>query len=88
MEAEVMRLAAQQEKLERDWRRIPFLAAFGLTAIPAYHIWGGWAALYALLFTPCLMISATYLIGVRRSETRQLRMELERSLAEKKGLEG
>lgn len=84
MEIEVKRLASEQEKLDRDWRRIPFLLSFVVTSIPAYLLWGGWAALYAILFTPCLVIAATYLVGVRRAETRAAMAELQRALAEQK----
>lgn len=80
MEAEVLRLESEQVKLERDFRRVPFLLVFGLAAIPAYFLWGGLAALYGVLFTPCLVITAFYLVGVRRAENRQNLIEMRQSL--------
>lgn len=67
-EAEVVRLREEGRLLERDWRRIPFLFGFVLLAAPAYWIWGPLASLYALLFVPCLLLTAVYLVGVRRRE--------------------
>lgn len=80
IEKEVERLHDEAKILERDWRRVPLLFAFILTAGPAYWIWGPTAALYAVLCTPCLVITALYLLGVRRSENRQSIAELERQL--------
>lgn len=80
IEREVERLHSEAKVLERDWRRVPFLFAFILSALPAYLIWGPAAAFYAILCTPCLVITALYLLGVRRSENRQSIEELERQL--------
>ncbi len=80
IEQEIERLHGEAKILERDWRRVPLLFAFILTAGPAYWIWGPTAALYAVLCTPCLVITAVYLLGVRRSENRQSIAELERQL--------
>lgn len=75
----------QGEILERDWRRIPFLGLFLLSAGPAYWIWGPTAAVYAVLCTPALVGTALYLIGVRRSENRHEIEELEGQLRDMGG---
>lgn len=77
---EIERLKGLGEELERDWHRIPYLGAFVLSAGPAYWIWGPTAAIYAILCAPCLVGTALYLVGVRRSENRQLLEELEGQL--------
>lgn len=78
MDAELTRLDEEGKALAREWRRIPWLFAFVVLAAPAYWIWGPLAALYAVLFTPCLVGTAAYLVGVRRRENRELRAELQR----------
>ncbi len=80
--AEIDRLKDEAKILERDWRRIPFLFAFILFAGPAHWIWGPTAAFYAILCVPCLVITAAYLIGVRRRENTELLGELEGQLEE------
>ncbi|MCA9610298.1 MAG: hypothetical protein KC619_32105 [Myxococcales bacterium] len=78
MDAELARLAEEGKALDREWRRVPLLFAFVVTAAPAYWIWGPLAALYAVLFTPALVGTAAYLVGVRRRENRELHAELKR----------
>lgn len=80
MRAEIARLIEEDQSLDRDWRRIPYLLAFAVLAAPAYWIWGPLAAIGALLCTPCLLGTAAYLIGVRKREARDLRAELEGEL--------
>lgn len=80
MEREVERLEGEAKVLERDWRRIPWLFVFVLSAVPAFLIWGKTAAIYAILCTPCLVGTAAYLLGVRRSENQQSLRELQRQL--------
>ncbi len=80
MEQELERLRSEAKILERDWRRVPFLFVFILSAVPAYLIWGPTAAFYAILCTPCLVITALYLLGVRRAENKQSIEELEQQL--------
>lgn len=80
IEVEIERLEEQGVLLERDWRRIPYLGAFVLSAGPAYWIWGPTAAFYAILCAPCLVGTALYLVGVRRSENKQLLEELQGQL--------
>ena len=41
-------------------------------AAPVYFIWGGTAAFYTVLAAPCLVLTALYLLAVRRAENRQL----------------
>lgn len=74
------RLKEEADILERDWRRIPFLLLTALLAAPAYFVWGPLAAIFALIAAPCLVLTALYLIGVRKSENRQSIAELERQL--------
>lgn len=83
IEKEIERLREEAKVLERDWRRVPYLFAFVLSAVPAYLIWGPTAAFYAVLCTPCLVVTALYLLGVRRAENRQSIAELERQLRER-----
>ena len=80
IEAEIERLKGEAKTLERDWRRIPFLAAFFLLALPVNWIWGPTASFYAVLCVPCLVATAAYLIGVRKRENRDLLVELEDQL--------
>jgi len=80
IEAEVTRLEALQKELDRDYRRVPLLLAFGLLTIPVYYIWGTTAAIYAILCTPCLLIAALYLVGVRRADNKKEMLELRRTL--------
>lgn len=80
MAIEIERLKGEAEVLERDWRRIPYLAGFIVLAGPAHLIWGPIAAMYAVLCVPCLIGTAYYLIGVRKRENRDLLVELEEQL--------
>lgn len=76
IEIEIERLEREGVLLDRDWHRIPYLGIFILSAGPAYWIWGPTAAFYAILCVPCLVVTALYLIGVRRSDNRQSLEEL------------
>ena len=78
--AEIERLKEEALVLERDWRRIPYLAAFIVLAGPVHWVWGATAAFYAILCVPCLVATAAYLIGVRKRENRDLLAELEEQL--------
>jgi hypothetical protein len=78
MDQELERLREEGRTLEREWRRVPWLSSTVVLAAPTYAIWGPLAALYAVLFVPCLVIAALYLIGVRRSENRATLEELEK----------
>ncbi len=81
LKAEVARLKGELAKLERAWERRYHLAAFALTAIPTYFIFGGLVASVVLACTPALIATQTYLVGVRRLECRQLIEEMMRELA-------
>ena len=81
---EVVRLKSEAEVLQRDWRRIPFLGVLGFLAVPAYFVWGPLAGIAVVLMVPALLLTATYLIGVRRAENRQSIDELERQLEDSK----
>lgn len=84
IEIEVERLEHEAKILERDWRRIPLLMASVVLAVPAYFVWGATAAIVAVLLAPCLVVTALYLIGVRRAENRQTIGELRRQLEDSK----
>jgi hypothetical protein len=77
---EVARLRDLGEQLERDWRRIPYLGGAVVLVGPAFWIWGPTVGLYALLCVPCLVVTALYLVGVRRAENREQVADYERQL--------
>ncbi len=79
--AQIERLKAQRARLERDWARIPRLAWALLFVVPAYFLWGITGALSTVLFVPCLIGTAAYLVGVRRFENGQTIAELEQAVA-------
>lgn len=81
IEIELVRLEGEANVLERDWRRIPYLAVLVVLAVPVYYVWGAIAALGAVLAVPCLVVTALYLIGVRRYENKQNIEELRAQLA-------
>lgn len=81
LEAEITRLNGELRKLEHAWDHRFRLAAFGLGAIPAYLFFGGLVAIVVLACTPMLIVTQTYLVGVRRVECRQLIDELMSELA-------
>ncbi len=85
LEGEVDRLRKELAILERQWARKHLLAAFGLLALPALYF----GTLYAMIFllcTPALVATQAYLIGVRRSECRELIEESRREIARLKSL--
>lgn len=77
---EVVRLRELGLELERDWRRIPYLGGTVLLVGPAFWIWGPTVGLYALLCVPALVVTALYLVGVRRAENREQVADYERQL--------
>lgn len=85
LEGELDRLRKELAILERQWARKHLLAAFGLFALPALYF-GALYAVIILLCTPALIGTQAYLIGVRRSECRELIEETKRELARLKGL--
>ncbi len=80
IEAELKRLEVELGVLERQWNRKHYLALFGLLTIPAYFYWGIPALMLGVLATPSLVLTQAYLIGVRRSECRELIAESEQRL--------
>jgi cell division protein FtsL len=80
--AQIERLKQQRARLERDWSRIPRLGYSAALVVPAYFVGGTGPALATLLFVPCLLGTAAYLIGVRLFENKQLVEELEHAVAE------
>jgi hypothetical protein len=79
--AQIERLKQQRMRLERDWSHIPRLAYAAILVAPAYFFWGVGAALATLLFVPCLLGTAAYLVGVRLFENKQTTQDLERAVA-------
>lgn len=80
--AQIERLKQHRARLEKDWSRIPRLAYSGLLVVPAYFVGGVGAALATLLFVPCLVGTAAYLVGVRLFENKQTTRDLELQVAE------
>ena len=87
IEKEIERLEEQATLLERDWKRLPYLWGGMLLVGPIWLIWGPVVGLYALLCVPCLFFTALYLVGVRRSENRQMLAEMRRQLERMRGPE-
>lgn len=81
IEQEIARLHQEGAKLEREWHQVPYLFALVLLAGPVFWIWGPVAGFYTILGAPSLVVTAYYLVGVRRSENRELLRDLERQLA-------
>jgi hypothetical protein len=73
-------LESERAKLEAEWRQIPRYAGAALLAIPAGLVWGWPAVVIVLVATLGLLVTAAYLLGVRRAgtiaELRDLRREL------------
>ncbi|MBN8609509.1 MAG: hypothetical protein J0L92_02935 [Deltaproteobacteria bacterium] len=80
LEGELSRLQKELAILDRQWARKHLLAAFGLVALPALYF-GTLYAVIVLLCTPALVATQAYLIGVRRSECRELIEEARREIA-------
>lgn len=80
LEAELVRLRGELAILERQWARKHLLAGFGLLALPALYF-GALYAVIVLLCTPALVATQAYLIGVLRSECRELIEEAKREIA-------
>lgn len=81
---EIERLKKELAVLDRQWDRKHYLGAFGLLAIPAYF-YGLAYAIIVILCTPALVAVQAYLIGVRRSECRELLAEARGELARLRG---
>jgi DMSO/TMAO reductase YedYZ heme-binding membrane subunit len=79
--AQIERLKQQRARLQRDWSLIPRLGYAAVLVVPAYLVWGLDAAMAAILFVPCLLGTAAYLVGVRLFENKQTLQELEHAVA-------
>jgi hypothetical protein len=89
LEAEVVRLNAELETLERRWKQKHRLGWFALVAIPVFFLAPspGWA--FGVVFaTPFLVLTQAYLIGMRRAECRQLILQTERDLEKLRMMRG
>lgn len=80
LDEELKRLHKELAVLDRQWAQKYRLGAFGLLALPAAY-WGIAYSFIVLLCTPALIATQAYLIGVRRSECRELIGEAKRELA-------
>jgi hypothetical protein len=67
-EAELSRLRAQIDSLDRDWQRLPRMLGLAVLAIPAGFQWGVLAAFLTILGTVILVGVGGYLIRVRKAE--------------------
>ncbi|MFK7985699.1 MAG: hypothetical protein AB8I08_06675 [Sandaracinaceae bacterium] len=74
------RLREEREKLAREWKQVPYLGLSIVLVAPIYWIWGPVPAFYTVLCVPSLVVTAYYLIGVRRNENKENIAELERQL--------
>lgn len=85
LETEVERLRGMVSALDKEYRRIPYLAAF-IVAVPIVHaMWGPVYAFYALACVPCLIGTAYYLVGVRRYEAKSEIRDLEAQIDQLRG---
>ena len=80
VEREVVRLREEGVQLAKEWSRVPWLAASIVLVVPCYLIWGATVMFYGVLCVPCLVLTAYYLIGVRRRENQRLVAEYEHQL--------
>jgi hypothetical protein len=81
-EAEMLRLDAEYASLDVLWSKVRRSTLWLLLAPLVWYGFGWGAAVVALLLAGALVLTRTYLIGVRRSENRVTRKELERELRE------
>lgn len=82
IEAEIAWSQQQLQSLERDWRRLPYIALLLLLAIPGGYFWGGLGALIAVVGTLIIGAISAYLVTGHKSEyedkIRDLKKDLQR----------
>jgi hypothetical protein len=81
-EAEMLRLDAEYALLDVLGSKARRSTVWVLLAPLVWYGFGWGAAVVELLLTGALVLTRTYLIGVRRSDNRVTRRELERELSE------
>ena len=80
LEAEVKRLENELKTLRSQWNKRHYLFAFIVLSIPAYFILGRVYAVIAVLCTPALFATQSYLLYIRQNECRELIAEAKRDL--------
>lgn len=80
LEAKQADLIRHLQSLDRDSRRVPWLGALGLSAIPAGYYWGLPGVAVSLVATIFLVGSAVYLIWGHRGEYVQKVAEVREQL--------
>ena len=66
--AEVKRLRGLRSDLDREWRQLRWAAIPSLLAVPAFFLWGPIGSSLVILAVASIVVTAAYLIGVRRKE--------------------
>ncbi len=66
--AEVKRLRGLRSDLDREWRQLRWAVAPSFLAAPAYFVWGPIGSALVALAVASVVVTAAYLIGVRRKE--------------------
>ncbi|MCB9599645.1 MAG: hypothetical protein H6722_06985 [Sandaracinus sp.] len=66
--AEVARLRKLRKDLDREWRGLRWSAIPTLLAIPAFFLWGVIGSSLVILGVGSIVVTAAYLILVRRKE--------------------
>jgi hypothetical protein len=81
-EVEMQRLDVEYASLDVSWGKVRRSTLWVLLAPLVWYGLGWGAAVVELLLAGALVLTRTYLIGVRKSENRATRKELERELRE------
>lgn len=66
--AEVKRLRGLRADLDREWRQLRWSVIPTLLAIPAFFVWGPIGSSLVILAVASIVVTAAYLILVRRKE--------------------
>lgn len=82
IEAEIAWCNAQLQSLERDWRRLPYIALLLLAVVPAGYVWGGMGAFIATVGTVVIAAISAYLIAGHKSEYEDKIRALKKDLAQ------
>lgn len=83
----MLRLDAEYASLDVLWAKVRRSTLWVLLAPLVWYGFGWGAAVVELLLAGALVLTRTYLVGVRRSENRVTRQELERELLERSAAE-
>lgn len=66
--AEVKRLRGLRADLDREWRQLRWSVIPALLALPAFFFWGPIGSAMVILAVASIVVTAAYLILVRRKE--------------------